>query len=116
MCDNVTEPEKPQDSASNNAAARRLLSFYSADTDMDDIVGIRQVFTRPFRPQTNGEVERFNRTLLEEWAYVRPYTSNEERVQLLQAWVHLYNHHRSHTALGGQSPVDRLNNLPGHYS
>jgi transposase InsO family protein len=61
-------------------------------------------------------VERFNRTLLEEWAYVRPYESNAERSQLLEAWLHLYNHHRSHTALGGLSPVDRLNNLPGNYT
>ena len=80
------------------------------------LLGIRQVFTRPFRPQTNGKVERFNRTLLEEWAYVRPYKSNEERSQLLEAWLHLYNHHRSHAALGGLSPVARLNNLPGNYT
>jgi transposase InsO family protein len=63
-----------------------------------------------------GKVERFNRTLLEEWAYVRPYASNEERSHLLEAWLHLYNHHRSHAALGGLSPVARLNNLPGNYS
>jgi transposase InsO family protein len=80
------------------------------------VLGIRQVFTRSHRPQTNGKVERFNRTLLEEWAYVRPYQSNEERSQLLEGWLHLYNHHRSHTALGGHSPVARLNNLPGNYT
>lgn len=54
-------------------------------------LGIRQIVTRPRRPQTNGKVERFNRTLLEEWAYVRPYQSNEERTRLLQGWLHLYN-------------------------
>jgi transposase InsO family protein len=72
--------------------------------------------TRPYRPQTNGKVERFNRTLLEEWAYVRPYASDAERRCLLPEWLHLYNHHRSHTALGGRSPVERVNNLPGNYS
>ena len=80
------------------------------------LLGIRQVFTRRFRPQTNGKVERFNRTLLEEWAYVRPYESNEQRADLLEAWLHLYNHHRSHTALGGLSPVAQLNNLLGNYT
>jgi hypothetical protein len=58
--------------------------------------------TRPYRPQTNGKVERFNRTMLEEWAYVRPYDSEAERVDAFSDFLHLYNHHRSHTALGGQ--------------
>ena len=79
-------------------------------------LGATQRFTRFYRPQTNGKVERFNRTLLEEWAYVRPYASNAERAALLPEWLHLYNHHRSHTALGGRSPVERVNNLPGNYS
>ena len=72
--------------------------------------------TRPYRPQTNGKVERFNRTMLEEWAYVRPYASEAERVDAFSHFLHLYNHHRSHTALGGKSPIDRVNDLPGHYS
>ena len=72
--------------------------------------------TRPRRPQTNGKVERFNRTLLEEWAYVQPYASQAERTAVLAEWLHLYNHHRVHTALGGQPPVSRVKNLPGHYS
>jgi transposase InsO family protein len=70
--------------------------------------------TRPRRPQTNGKVERFNRTLLEEWAYVRPYSSEAERVAALDDWLHLYNHHRHHTAIGGP-PISRVNDLPGHY-
>jgi transposase InsO family protein len=79
-------------------------------------LGAQQVFIRPHRPQTNGKVERFNRTLLEEWAYVRPYTANEQRSRLLPQWLHLYNHHRSHAALGGRSPIERVNKLPGHYT
>jgi transposase InsO family protein len=43
--------------------------------------------TRPYRPQTNGKVERFNRTLLEEWAYVRTYTSTDERTSALDNWL-----------------------------
>ena len=71
--------------------------------------------TRPYRPQTNGKVERYNRTMLEEWAYARPYTSERQRVTAFAAWLHHYNHHRGHTALGGASPADRVTNLRGQY-
>jgi transposase InsO family protein len=72
--------------------------------------------TRPYRPQTNGKVERFNRTMLEEWAYVKPYSSEAERRLAFKDFLHLYNHHRSHTALGGKAPISRVDNLAGHYS
>lgn len=73
-------------------------------------------FTRAYRPQTNGKVERFNRTLLDEWAYVRPYRSDTTRARALDRWLHLYNHHRAHTALKGRAPMDLLSNLPEHYT
>jgi transposase InsO family protein len=79
-------------------------------------VGVTPRFTRPRRPQTNGKVERFNRTLLDEWAYARHYSSEAARRRRLDKWLHTYNHHRSHTALGGHPPVTRVNNLPGHYT
>jgi transposase InsO family protein/transposase len=79
-------------------------------------LGARQMFTQPYRPQLNGKVERFNRTLLEEWAYVRPYTSNQERSALLAGYLHSYNHHRSHTALGSRPPISRVSNLAAQYS
>jgi transposase InsO family protein len=69
--------------------------------------------TRPYRPQTNGKVERFNRTLLEEWAYACAYLSDAERAAAYPAWLHHYNHHRGHTSLKGKSPIDRAPNLPG---
>jgi transposase InsO family protein len=72
--------------------------------------------TRFYRPQTNGKVERFNRTLADEWAYVRIYRSNASREHALHRWLHSYNHHRSHTALNGNPPMSRINNLPGHHS
>jgi len=81
----------------------------------DALGGITHSRIRPRRPQTNGKVERFNRTLLDEWAYVRIYRSDAARTRALDQWLHLYNHHRSHTSLGGQAPMDTVNNLPGHY-
>ena len=72
--------------------------------------------TRPRRPQTNGKVERFNRTLLHEWAYARPYASERQRRKALPKWLHIYNHHRAHTALGGRPPASRVTNLSGQYT
>ncbi len=72
----------------------------------------RHTYTRPYRPQTNGKVERYNRTLLNEWAYARPYRSEAARTRALARWLHTYNHHRHHTAIGGP-PIGRLNNLVG---
>jgi transposase InsO family protein len=71
-------------------------------------------FIRPYRPQTNGKAERFNRTLLSEWGYARPWTSEGQRTRGLAKWLHLYNHHRHHTAIGGP-PVGRVGNVSGHY-
>jgi transposase InsO family protein len=71
-------------------------------------VGARHVLTRPYRPQTNGKVERFNRTMLDEWAYARLYRSNGARLATLDRWVDTYNRERPHTALGGRPPASRL--------
>jgi transposase InsO family protein len=79
-------------------------------------LGAAGKLTRIYRPQTNGKVERFNRTLLEEWAYLRPYTSNTERTDALADFLHTYNHHRCHTALGGHPPISRVNNASGQYT
>lgn len=78
--------------------------------------GITTKYTRPYRPQTNGKVERFHRTLLVEWAYRRPYSSQTARSKALRNWLHIYNHHRTHTALGGRTPASRVTNLPGQYN
>lgn len=74
---------------------------------------IKHRWTRPYRPQTNGKVERFNRTLAAEWAYAASYDSDEARAATYQDWIHHYNHHRPHTGIGGQTPSDRVHNLPG---
>lgn len=90
-------------------------SCYRSRLWADQLATIEHRRTRPRRPQTNGKVERFNRTLLEEWAYVRHYASEADRVAALDDWLHLYNHHRHHTAIGG-TPISRVNDLPGHYT
>jgi transposase InsO family protein len=79
-------------------------------------LGAAGKLTRAYRPQTNGKVERFNRTLLDEWAYLRPYAGNQERTDALADFLHTYNHHRCHTALGGHPPISRVNNAAGQYT
>ncbi len=72
------------------------------------VLGACQIFIRPHCPWTNGKVERFNRTLLTEWAYQRPYTSTAQRTLALHHWLNHYNTERAHTALGGHTPTHRL--------
>ena len=69
--------------------------------------------TRPYRPQTNGKVERFHRILLEEWAYIRDWTSERERHLAYDGFMHFYNHHRSHGALAWATPHETLCRLAG---
>jgi hypothetical protein len=78
-------------------------------------LGITHTRTRPYHPATNGKAERFNRTLLDEWAYVRFYGSENERAATLDGFLHTYNHHRYHTAVGGP-PISRVNNVVGDHS
>lgn len=94
---------------SDNGSCYRSNAFNSA------LGGITHSYTRPYRPQTNGKIERFNRTLMTEWGYARPWASDAQRTAALARWLHIYNHHRHHTAIGGP-PVSRVSNLSGYYS
>jgi transposase InsO family protein len=76
---------------------------------------IRHKRTRPFRPQTNGKAERFIRTLLDEWAYARPYRSNGDRLHALRRYVQFYNRGRPHTAIGGLVPHAAVSNVLEHH-
>lgn len=73
-----------------------------------DAIGAAHRRTRSYRPQTNGKAERFIQTLLKEWAYERPYSSNAARLRRLPTFVETYNRRRPHTALGGLSPISRV--------
>ena len=97
---------------SDNGSAYKSHAWRDACTDL----GITHKRTRPYRPQTNGKIERFHRTLADGWAYARFYESTDQRNALLPRWLHFYNHHRAHSATGGRPPVTRLTNVPGHHS
>lgn len=71
-------------------------------------LGARHVLIRPHCPWQNGKVERYNRTLLREWAYQRVYLSNTERAGCLPDWLWHYNTRRRHSSLGGHPPISRL--------
>ena len=95
----------------DNGACYRSHAFAAA---LGDDVKHRR--TRPYRPQTNGKVERFNRTLAAEWAYATIYLSDAARAATYADWLHFYNHHRPHTGIEGLVPADRIHNVTGNYS
>ncbi|WP_104135129.1 IS481 family transposase [Cryobacterium sp. Y62] len=97
---------------SDNGSAYK--SHLWRDTCRDLNIKVKK--TRPYRPQTNGKIERFHRTLADGWAFSRFYNSESARRNALPAWIHEYNHHRPHTAIGNHPPISRLTNLPGQYS
>ena len=76
-----------------------------------DNTGVVHKRTRPYRPQTNGKVERFHRILLEEWAYIRDWRTDDQRRAAYDGFMHFYNRHRSHGALDWATPTGTLNRL-----
>lgn len=93
----------------DNGACYRSRAWADACTR----TGVTHKRTRPFRPQTNGKIERFHRILLEEWAYIRDWTSEAERVVGFNGFMHFYNGHRSHGALGWLTPMATLASFVG---
>ena len=97
---------------SDNGSAYRSYLWRDTCTDL----GITPKRTRPYRPQTNGKIERFHRTLADGWAFKKFYPSEADRLAALPGWIHQYNHHRPHSAIGKVAPITRLDNLAGHHS
>jgi len=92
---------------SDNGSCYRSLHFAACCRSL----GIDHRFTQPYRPRTNGKAERFIQTLQREWAYVRSFPSSSFRTAMLPRYLHFYNCHRAHAALGGAPPSSRLNNV-----
>ena len=88
----------------DNGSAYRSRDFAQAC----QALGIKHLRTRPYTPRTNGKAERFIQTALREWAYAATYQTSEQRRESLHDWLHHYNWHRPHTALGGRPPIARL--------
>jgi transposase InsO family protein len=97
---------------SDNGSCYRSHAWRDACAELQ----IRHTKTRPYRPQTNGKIERFHRTMACEWAFTRHYPNELARRSALPAWLHTYNHHRQHSAIGKTAPITRLINLPGQYN
>jgi transposase InsO family protein len=88
----------------DNGSCYRSEAFRAACTRL----GLRQIFTRPYTPRTNGKAERFIQTALREWAYARAYHNSDQRSAELVTWLHRYNWHRPHGSLKANAPISRL--------
>jgi transposase InsO family protein len=87
----------------NNRSLRELLAAR----------GIHHLTTEPYRPRTNGKVERFHQTMAREWAYGLAYRSHRHRNRALPHWLQHYNTRRPHSSLDGRPPLSRVHNVRG---
>jgi transposase InsO family protein len=104
--------------AGHGISARRLMTdnafTYTKNRSLRELLnthGIRHLTTQPYRPRTNGKVERFHQTMGREWAHGRSYPTSQHRASLLGDWLEHYNHRRPHSALGNRPPISRVHNL-----
>jgi len=88
----------------DNGSCYRAKTFRAACKRL----GLRQIFTRPYTPRTNGKAERFIQSALREWAYARAYQNSDQRSAELLDWLHRYNWHRPHGSLKANTPISRL--------
>jgi transposase InsO family protein len=106
--------------ATHGIAARRLMTdnafSYVKNRSLRQLLarhGIRHLTTEPYRPRTNGKVERFHQTMAREWAYGLAYRSHHERNRALPHWLNHYNRRRPHSSLGNRPPISRIHNVRG---
>jgi transposase InsO family protein len=92
---------------SDNGACYRSRAHAQACAELE----MRHLFTRPYRPRTNGKAERFIQTLTNRWAYGAIYGSSAERTAALSGWLDHYNFRRRHGSLGHKAPAARLAEL-----
>jgi transposase InsO family protein len=104
--------------AGHGITARRVMTdnafTYVKNRSLRELLtarGIRHLTTRPYRPRTNGKIERFHQTMGREWAHGRSYPSSAHRASLLKDWLEHYNHRRPHSATGNRPPISRVHNL-----
>ena len=104
--------------ASHGIRLRRLMTdnafTYTRNRSLRELLAahqIRHLTTKPYRPRTNGKVERFHQTMGREWAYGRTYNTSNERASLLKDWLTHYNHRRPHSALNNRPPISRVHHL-----
>ena len=109
--------------AEHGVTAKRLMTdngfSYVRNRSLRELLaqrGIRHLTTEPYRPRTNGKVERFHQTMAREWAYGLSYRSHRQRNQALPHWLDHYNTRRPHSSLGGRSPISRVHNVLGQDS
>jgi transposase len=106
--------------AAHGISARRLMTdnafAYVKNRSLRELLtarGIKHLSTEPYRPRTNGKVERFHQTMAREWAYGLAYRSHRQRNQALPHWLEHYNRHRPHSSLAGRPPISRVHNVCG---
>jgi len=106
--------------AGHEITARRLMTdnafAYARNRSLRELLAsqdIKHLLTKPYRPQTNGKVERFHQTMQREWGYGVAYRSHHHRNKALPHWLHHYNERRPHSSIGDQPPISRVHNLHG---
>ena len=106
--------------AQHGITARRLMTdnawSYTHNRSLRELLAasaIKHLTTQPYRPRTNGKVERFHQTMAREWAYGMAYRSHHHRNNALPHWTRHYNERRPHSSIGGQPPISRVHNLRG---
>jgi transposase InsO family protein len=69
---------------------------------------VHHIKSRPHHPMTLGKIERFWKTIWEEFLVRAQFDSFESARERVRLWVKYYNHQRTHQALDGLCPADRF--------